>query len=61
MAVWYHLAIFGLLLAAMALSASGWCWLGGPVVLLFSLTFQIPDVDYLIPSSTVSPSLTKLR
>ena len=37
-AVCYHLASYGLLLAAMALSAVGCCWLGGLVGLLVRLT-----------------------
>ena len=58
---WYYLASYGLLLAVRSFSAAGCCWLGFPVGLLVRLTCHIPDVDDLLPSSTVSPSLTTLR
>ena len=58
---WYHLASSGLLLASRALGDAGCCLLGGRVGLLVRLTCHMPDVFDLLPSSTVSPSLTKLR
>ena len=58
---WYHLASSGLLFAVRALSDDGCCWLGGLVVLLVRLTFHITDVYDLLPSSSVSLSLTTLR
>ena len=58
---WYHLDIYGLLLAARALSAAGCFCLGGTVGLLVRLTCHITDVDDLLPSSTVSTYLNKLR
>ena len=58
---WYHLASSGLLFAVRALSDDGCCWLGGLVVLLVRLTFHITDVYDLLPSSSVSPSLTTLK
>ena len=58
---WYHLDRSVLLIAARALSAAGCCWLGGFVGLLVRLTCHMPDVDDLLPSSTISPSLTTLR
>ena len=60
-AVWYHLASSVLFLATRALSADGCFCIGGLVGLLVRLTFYIPDVDDIFPSSTVSPSLTTLR
>ena len=60
-ATWYHLARSGLRLAARALSAAGYCLIDGPVGLLVRLTCPIPDMDDLLPSSTVSPYLTTLR
>ena len=59
-AVWYHLDIAGLLPDARALSAAGCFWISFPVGLLVRLTCHIPDVDYLLPYSTVSPSFTTL-
>ena len=57
---WYHLYIYGLILSARALSADG-CWLlGGSMGLLVRLTCHMTDVVDLLPSSTVSPSLTTL-
>ena len=53
-ATWYHLASSGLIIAARALGAASCCWLGGPMGLLVRLTCHIPDVDDLLPSSTVS-------
>ena len=58
-AEWYHLDSSGLLLASRALSAAG-CFLGGLVGLLVMLTCHMPDLYDLLPSSTVSPSLTEL-
>ena len=58
---WYHLASYGLLLAARALSADGCFWIGGPMGLMARLNYHIPDVDELLPSTTVSPSFTTLR
>ena len=58
---WYHLAISGLLLSSRTLSAIDCLWLGSTVGLLVILTCHMPDVVDLFPSSTVIPSLTKLR
>ena len=58
---WYHLASSDLLISDRALRADGCCWIGGIVGLLLRLTCHIPDVDDLLPSITVSPSLTTLR
>ena len=55
---WYHLDRSVLLLAARSLSAAGCFWLGGFVGLLVRLTCPMPDVDDLLTSSTISPSLT---
>ena len=60
-AAWYHLYSSGLLIAVRELSADGCCWTGGPVGLMVILICHIPDVDDLLPSSTVIPSLTTLR
>ena len=60
-AAWYHLDSFGLFLDARELRAIVCCWLGGLVGLLVSLICHMPDVVDLLPSSTVSPSLTTLR
>ena len=58
---WYNLASSGLLLAARALSDTDCLWVGGLVGLMVRLTFHMPDVDNMLPSSTVSPYLTTLR
>ena len=58
---WYHLASSGLFIAARALSAAGCCLRVGWVGLLVSLTCHIPDVEDLLLSSNLSPSLTTLR
>ena len=60
-AMYYNLVISGLLLASRALSAAGCFCLDGPVGLMVRLTCHIPDVEYLLPYRTISPSLTTLR
>ena len=60
-AEWYHLASSGLLISARALSDAGCCLLGGWLGLLVRLTCHMHDVVDWLPSSTVSPSLTKVR
>ena len=61
MATWYHLDSSGLLLSVRALSSAGCFWLGGLVGLLVRLTYHMPDLDDLLTSSSVIPSLTTLR
>ena len=60
-AVWYHLAISVLILAARVLSAYSCCFLGGWLGLLLMLTCHMPDVVGRLPSSTIISSLTTLR
>ena len=58
---WYHLASSGLLLSARALSAAICFCIYSTVGLLVKLTCYITDVDDLLPSSKVIPSLNTLR
>ena len=58
---WYQLDRSGLFPDARILSAAGCCWIGGIEGLLVRMTLHITDVDDLLTSSTVSPSLNTHR
>ena len=58
--VWYHLARYGLILAARALSAAGCCWFGGWSELMVRLKCHMTDVFDRLTYNTVILSFTTL-
>ena len=58
---WYHCTIYGLVLAARSLNASGCVWLGGWSWFMVRLNLNMPDVFDQVPYDTVRPSFKKLR